>query len=129
MGFLRGKYTWDNLKDQNNRLSGFDFLPFDKEEGFRLIEAMRPIAEEHQASIAQVALAWLLAKPGVSTLLLGASKLHQLEDNLGALNVHLSAEALRRLDELSPHTSYYPNWFTAMVRDQATDKALGTVAP
>lgn len=124
-GFLSGKYTRESLKDQSNRLSGFDFLPYDKEAGFRLIDAMRPIAEAHKASVAQVALAWLLAKPGVSTLLLGASKPHQLEDNLGALDVRLSAEELRRLDGLSPHQAYYPTWFTQMVRDQATDKALG----
>ncbi|WP_224250230.1 aldo/keto reductase [Hyalangium gracile] len=125
-GFLSGKYTRESLKDQNNRLSGFDFLPFDKEAGFRLIETMRPIADAHKASVAQVALAWLLAKPGVSTLLLGASKPHQLEDNLGALNVHLSTEELRQLDEQSPHAAYYPTWFTKVVSDQATDKALGT---
>ncbi len=52
---------------------------------------------------------------------------HQLEDNLGALDVRLSTEELRRLDELSPHAAYYPNWFTTMVRDPATDKALGAV--
>ena len=127
-GFLSGKYTRENLKDQDNRLSGFDFLPFDKEAGFRLIEEMRPIAQGHKASIAQVALAWLLAKPGVSTLLLGASKPYQLEDNLGALNVQLSPEEVRRLDELSPHASYYPNWFTERLRDPATDKALGATS-
>jgi aryl-alcohol dehydrogenase-like predicted oxidoreductase len=127
-GFLSGKYTRENLKDQDNRLSGFDFLPFDKEAGFKLVEAMWPIAAEHKASVAQVALAWLLAKPGVSTVLLGASKLHQLEDNLGALDVRLRPEEVRRLDELSPHTAYYPNWFTERLRDQAVDKALGTAA-
>lgn len=123
-GFLSGKYTRESLKDPDNRLSGFDFLPHDKEAGFQLIDAMRPIASAHKASIAQVALAWLLAKPGVSTLVLGASKLHQLEDNIGAASVHLSPEELRLLDELSPHSSYYPSWFTGMLRDQATDKAL-----
>lgn len=123
-GFLSGKYTPHNLADQDNRLSGFDFLPFDKQAGFALVDAMRPIAAEHGASVAQVALAWLLAKPGVSTLLVGASKLSQLEDNLGALAVRLTPEQIRHLDELSPHTDYYPNWFTARLRDQQIDNAL-----
>ncbi|WP_394828207.1 aldo/keto reductase [Pendulispora albinea] len=124
-GFLSGKYTRENLQDQNNRLSGFDFLPFDKEAGFQLVEAMRPIAQVHQASVAQVALAWLLQKAGVGTLLLGASKMHQLEDNLGALQVKLSAAEMKTLDERSPHASYYPNWFTDRLRDPQVDQALG----
>jgi aryl-alcohol dehydrogenase-like predicted oxidoreductase len=126
-GFLSGKYTRQDPGGEGGRLTGFDFLPFDRERGYDLVERMREIGAGHGASPAQVALAWLLAKSGVSTLLLGASKPHQLEDNLGALNVQLSPEELRRLDELSPHASYYPNWFTAMVRDQATDKALGSI--
>jgi aryl-alcohol dehydrogenase-like predicted oxidoreductase len=125
-GFLSGKYTRESLKEKDNRLSGFDFLPHDKEAGFRLVDELRPIAEAHRATVAQVALAWLLAKPGVSSILLGASKLHQLEDNLGAIHVQLTAEEVRRLDELSPHTPYYPRWFTEMVRDGAVDKALGS---
>ncbi|EYF03652.1 aldo/keto reductase [Chondromyces apiculatus] len=124
-GFLSGKYTRENLKDADNRLSGFDVLQHDKEEGFRLVDAMRPIAEAHRATVAQVALAWLLTRPGVSTLVVGASKLHQLDDNLGAVEVALTAEDIQKLDALSPHTSYYPQWFTAMVRDGAVDKALG----
>ncbi len=123
-GFLSGKYTRENLQDAQNRLAGFDFLPFDKEAGFGLVEAMRPIAQAHRASVAQVALAWLLARPGVSTLLLGASKLHQLEDNLGALQVRLSQEEVRRLDALSPHADYYPRWFAQRVADPPVDTAL-----
>jgi aryl-alcohol dehydrogenase-like predicted oxidoreductase len=89
-----------------------------------LVEAMRPIAQAHRASVAQVALAWLLARPGVSTLLLGASKLPQLEDNLGALQVRLSEEEVRRLDALSPHADYYPRWFAQRVSDPRMDTAL-----
>jgi len=74
-----------------------------------LAEAMRPIAAAHRATVAQIALAWLLAKPGVSTVVLGASKLPQLEDNLGAIDVRLTDEEVRRLDELSPHSAYYPH--------------------
>jgi aryl-alcohol dehydrogenase-like predicted oxidoreductase len=124
-GFLSGKYSRVSLKDEANRLSGFDFLPFDKEAAFRLIdEALRPIAAAHRASVAQVAIAWLLKKPGVSTVVLGASKLQQLEDNLGAAHVSLTGEEVQRLDELSPHTPYYPRWFNERLRDAAVEKAL-----
>jgi len=123
-GFLSGKYTRENLKDEDNRLSGFDFLPFDKEAGFRLVDAVRALATARQVSVAQVALAWLLQKPGVDTILLGPSKLTQLEDNLGALDVKLSDEEMRLLDEKSPHVPYYPHWFTATLRDPKIDQAL-----
>ncbi|RKH13966.1 aldo/keto reductase [Corallococcus sp. CA053C] len=124
-GFLSGKYTRENLQDADHRLSGFDFLPFDKEAGFRVVEVLREVAEAHRASVAQVALAWLLGKPGVSTVVLGASKLSQLEDNLGALKVRLSDEQVRRLDEVSPHALYYPSWFNQQLRDTTLEKALG----
>ncbi|WP_394840269.1 aldo/keto reductase [Pendulispora rubella] len=123
-GFLSGKYTRENLNDQDNRLSGFDFLPFDKEAGFRLVDAMRPIAKAHDASVAQIALAWLLHKPGVSTILVGASKTHQLEDNLGATVVKLTDDELKTLDAQSPHASYYPTWFTERLRDPVIVNAL-----
>jgi len=123
-GFLSGKYTRASLTAQDNRLSGFDFLPFDKEQGFRLVDLMKTIAETHRVSVAQVALAWLLAKPGVSTVLIGATKRSQLEDNLGAAEVVLSPSELRQLDEASPHAEYYPAWFTQRLRDAELDNAL-----
>ncbi|MGH8017665.1 MAG: aldo/keto reductase [Opitutaceae bacterium] len=99
-GFLSGKYTRESLSDPDNRYSGFDILPFDKERGFALVERMREIARTHEASVPQVALAWLLGRDAVSSVILGASKLHQLEDNLGAGDVKNSrtrrATPLRR---------------------------------
>jgi aryl-alcohol dehydrogenase-like predicted oxidoreductase len=125
-GFLSGKDTRQSLTDAGNRLFGFDFLPGDKEAGLRFIDdTMRPIAAAHQASVAQVAIAWLLHQPGVSTVLLGATKLPQLEDNLGAASLTLTADELRHLSEGSPHAAYYPNWFTERLRDARIDKALG----
>jgi aryl-alcohol dehydrogenase-like predicted oxidoreductase len=124
MGFLSGKYTRDSLKDPGNRLSEFDILPMDKEAGFGLIEKMRPIAAAHDASVAQVAIAWLLGKPGVSAVLIGASKPKQLEDNLGAVNVRLSAEEMTLLDAQSPHAAYYPTWFNEALKDPLVDKTL-----
>lgn len=124
-GFLSGKYTRESLRDPDNRLAGFDILPFDKEQGFALVERIRVIADKHNASVAQVALAWLLAQPAVTSVLLGASKLHQLEDNLGALDVRLSADEITDLSDAMPPAPVYPNWFIENMRDQPATEALG----
>lgn len=123
-GFLSGKYTRDNLKDQDNRLSGFDFLPLDKEWGFRVVDKQREIAAEHGASPAQVALAWLLAQPHVTTVLIGASKISQLDDNVQAAGLKLTPENLTALDELTKPTPIYPNWFTKVTQDQQVTEAM-----
>ncbi len=124
-GFLTGKYTRESLKDPDNRLSGFDFLQFDKEAGFGLVDHVRGIARDHDASVAQVALAWLLRRPGVTTVLVGASTASQLDDNLAATGVELTDDEMALLDRESPHALYYPSWFNNVVRDQAAEEALG----
>ena len=124
-GFLSGKYTRESPVGADTRLAGFDFLQFDKEAGFRLVDAMRGIARAHDASVAQIALAWLLARPGVTTILVGASKQSQLDDNLGAVGVELAADEMALLDEQSPHSIYYPTWFNQVVSDQTAAAALG----
>jgi aryl-alcohol dehydrogenase-like predicted oxidoreductase len=124
-GFLSGKYTRENLSDPSNRFSGFDILPFDKEKGFALVERLRTLAAIHRASVAQVAIAWLLDRNGVSSVLLGASKLHQLDDNIGAIDVTLSAEEIAELDAMTEIAPAYPNWFSERVAvDQALAQAL-----
>jgi aryl-alcohol dehydrogenase-like predicted oxidoreductase len=123
-GFLSGKYTRDNLKDPEHRLSGFDLLPFDKELGFKLVDRLREIGKAHSASVAQVALAWLLSKPVVSSVIVGASKVHQLEDNLGALNVTLSGSELAELDALTAPVPQYPGWFSERTVDAVHKAAL-----
>jgi aryl-alcohol dehydrogenase-like predicted oxidoreductase len=124
-GFLSGKYTRDNLKDADNRLSGFDFLPLDKEWGFRVVDQLKEIAAAHDSSPAQIALAWLLAKQHVTTILLGASKMHQLDDNLGATDITFTADELATLDELTKPQPIYPNWFTDMTVDQPVKGVVG----
>ena len=124
-GFLSGKYTRENLSDPDNRFSGFDILPFDKEKGFALVDRMRRIAGARATSVAQVALAWLLAKKAVSSVILGASKKHQLEDNLGAAELTLSSAEIEELDAATPPPEVYPNWFTSRIStDQTLVKAL-----
>ena len=123
-GFLSGKYTRENLKDPDNRLSGFDLFPHDKESGFKLVERLREIGRSRNASVAQIALAWLLAKSAVSSVIIGASKPNQLEDNVGAMNVNLTAEELAELDARTAPATLYPGWFSARTVDTVHKAAL-----
>jgi aryl-alcohol dehydrogenase-like predicted oxidoreductase len=124
-GFLTGKYTRETMKtDPANRLSGFDILPFDKEAGFKLVDRLREIGKAHDASVAQIALAWLLAKPVVASIIIGASKMSQLQDNLGALKVNLTEPELKQLDEWTAPPVQYPNWFSERTIDATHKEAL-----
>jgi aryl-alcohol dehydrogenase-like predicted oxidoreductase len=123
-GLLTGRYTRQDPGGDKGRLSGFDFLPHDREKDYGLIEKMKPIAVRNNASVAQVALAWLLAKPHVASILLGASKFSQLDDNLGSLNVRLSDADLNELDEATAPAPIYPNWFQSRTLDQPVADAL-----
>ena len=124
-GFLSGKYTRESLADPANRYSGFDILPFDKERGFQLVDQMRAVAKAHGASVAQVAIAWLLARDAVSSVLIGASKRHQLDDNLGAAALTLGDDEIAALDVATELSPVYPNWFIDRLADQPTAQALG----
>lgn len=123
-GFLSGKYTRATLADPNGRYSGFDLLPFDKEHGFRVVERMKPIATAHQANVAQVAIAWLLAKKVVTSVLLGASKLSQLNDNIATENLRLEPAEVAELDAVTAVTPLYPHWFNARLIDKPVTEAL-----
>ena len=123
-GFLSGKYTRETLRDPANRLSGFDIIPFDKEKGFQLVERLREIGNTHDASVAQVALAWLLAKPAVTSIIIGASKMTQLNDNLGAMRARLTDAEMAELDVLTAPPVQYPNWFSERTVDAVHKEAL-----
>jgi aryl-alcohol dehydrogenase-like predicted oxidoreductase len=123
-GFLSGRYTRQDPSGGQGRLATFDMLPVDKERGYTLVEKMRGIAAGHGATVAQVALAWLLAKPYVTSILLGASKVPQLEDNLGAERVRLSDAELAELDRETAPAALYPNWFQAGTADTRVRDAL-----
>jgi aryl-alcohol dehydrogenase-like predicted oxidoreductase len=123
-GFLTGKYSRQNPKGDGGRLTGFDFLPFDKEKGYDLVERLRTIGSALDATPAQVAIAWVLSKPFVSSVLLGANKLAQLDDNLAATKVKLRKEDLANLDEITAPTPTYPNFFNAVAVDEQVQKAL-----
>ena len=123
-GFLTGKYTRENPQGDGGRLTGFDMLPYDREKGHTVVDNLREIAKVHNASPAQIALAWLLRKRGVTSILIGANKITQLEDNLGAVKLQLAAEQTAKLDELTAPGPVYPHWFTARVQDPPVTAAL-----
>jgi aryl-alcohol dehydrogenase-like predicted oxidoreductase len=78
------------------------------------VDAMRPIAERRQVSVAQIALAWLLAKPAVSSVIIGAKSAEQLHDNIASTRVHLSAAELEALDAISQLPAEYPGWMLSL---------------
>jgi aryl-alcohol dehydrogenase-like predicted oxidoreductase len=125
-GFLSGKYTRAKPAGDGGRLTGFDMLPYDKEKGYQLVDRLRALGTAHKATPAQVALAWVLSKPFVSSVLLGANKLAQLEDNLGAANLKLRQEDLTSLDEFTAPSATYPNFFSARVADEPVRNALSS---
>jgi len=109
-GFLSGKYGRDRQGDAGSRRTAFDFPPVDKERAFDCIDAMREIATARGVSVAQIALAWLLHQPAVTSVIIGAKKPEQLADNIGATRVELGADELARLDAVSKLPSEYPGW-------------------
>ncbi|HUY04257.1 MAG TPA: aldo/keto reductase [Rhodocyclaceae bacterium] len=113
-GLLSGKFGPDQKGPAGARRTSFDFPVVDKARAFRCIDAMRPIAQRHQATVARVALAWLLSRPQVCTVIVGAKTPEQLADNLGAARLELSVEELAALDEVSALPPEYPGWMLAM---------------
>jgi aryl-alcohol dehydrogenase-like predicted oxidoreductase len=109
-GLLSGKFSRENQKPEGSRRSEFDFPIVDKERAWKVVDAMRPIAEAKGASVAAVALAYVLAKPFVTSVIIGAKRMEQLKDNLSAAELKLSAEEMKKLDEASALPPEYPGW-------------------
>jgi len=109
-GLLSGKYGRDRQGEAGSRRTAFDFPPVDKDRAFDCIDAMREIATARGVSVAQIALAWLLHQPAVTSVIIGAKKPEQLADNIGATRVELGADELARLDAVSKLPSEYPGW-------------------
>jgi aryl-alcohol dehydrogenase-like predicted oxidoreductase len=116
-GFLSGKFTRDT-GDEAARRAKFDFPPVNKEKGFDILDVAKVIADRHGVSVAQVAIAWILANRAVSSVIIGARKPAQLEDNLKAIDVRLSAEDVKALDEVSKLTTEYPAWMDNLGTDR-----------
>jgi aryl-alcohol dehydrogenase-like predicted oxidoreductase len=82
----------------------------DKERTWRILDVLRPIAQAHETSVATLALAWILAKPYVTSVIIGAKRVDQLQQNLSAVEIQLSEDEIRRLDEVSALPPEYPGW-------------------
>jgi len=117
-GFLSGKYS-RNKNPEDARRAKFDFPPINKEKAFDIIDVMEPIAQSKNVSVAQIALAWLLHQPVVTTVIIGAKKMEQLEDNLKAVDVTFTQDELDKLNEASKLTPEYPAW---MLTRQSADR-------
>jgi aryl-alcohol dehydrogenase-like predicted oxidoreductase len=116
-GMLSGKYTRHNA-GQIKSDRGFIADSFLTEKTYAIVDELHVIAKAHQSTVARVALAWVQAQPGVTSTIIGARRLAQLEDNLKALDVKLSAEERGRLDVLTKPTFGFPQniqpWFAAI---------------
>lgn len=118
-GFLSGKYTKDNKSSNNSRRDNFDFPPVNKEKAYPIIDLLIDIGSKHNASAAQVALAWMLTKKGVTSIIIGAKRIEQLNDNIASTKLKLSSQELDQLDKISALSNEYPSW---MVDIQSLDR-------
>jgi aryl-alcohol dehydrogenase-like predicted oxidoreductase len=112
-GFLSGKFARDKRGDNDSRRTVFDFPPVEKERAFDVIDVMATVAKAHDASVARVALAWLLQRKGVMSVIIGAKTLQQLDDNIAAASLNLASEEIAKLDAVSALKPEYPGWMLA----------------
>ena len=109
-GYMAGKYTPGGEAQEPGRRAAFDFPPIDKDMADRIVVAMRPIAQAHGVSVARVALAWVRQKPFVTSTIIGAKTMAQLNDNIEAVNLTLTADEIAALDNISADRPQYPHW-------------------
>lgn len=112
-GLLSGKFSDGTSGPDDARRTTFDFPPVDRPRAFRCVDAMRPMAQAHGVSVARVALAWTLQRPGVTSVIIGAKTPAQLSDNLAASDLVLGPEELATLDDASTLPPEYPGWMIA----------------
>jgi aryl-alcohol dehydrogenase-like predicted oxidoreductase len=120
-GLLSGKYARDGSGPAGARRVAFDFPVVDKDRAFKCIEVMRGIAGRHGATVAQVALAWLLRQKAVSSVIIGAKTIEQLDDNISACKISLEEADLQALSQVSALPPEYPGW---MIERQAEYRAV-----
>lgn len=109
-GLLSGKYGREQQAEEGSRRTAFDFPPVNKDRAWDIVDVMRAIAQARGCTVPQVALAWLLHQPQVTSVIIGAKKPEQLADNIGATEVRLEAADLEKLDAVSKLPSEYPGW-------------------
>jgi aryl-alcohol dehydrogenase-like predicted oxidoreductase len=123
-GLLSGKFARQTATPNDARRLVLDFPPVNKEHALDIVDAIKPIAEAHGVSVARIALAWLLHQKAVMSVIVGAKSIAQLDDNLAATDIVLSADELATLDKASALTREYPQW---MLDRQHGDRVPVTV--
>lgn len=112
-GLLSGKYGPGAPGNGEGRRATFDFPPVDKDRAWECVAVMREVGAKHGVGVPEVALAWILAKPFVTSVIIGAKRVEQLEQNLAAVKVRLDEEDMARLDAVSELSPEYPGWMLA----------------
>ena len=120
-GFMSGKFTRHNEKAGDSRRDTFDFPPVNKEKAYDIIDVMAEIGKEHKVSVAEIALAWVRHQKGITSTIIGAKKVDQLNDNIKSTEVQLSVDDLKKIDEVSALPPEYPGW---MLERQSADRVL-----
>ncbi len=119
-GFLSGKYSRDNEK-VGSRRDNFDFPPLNKDKAFDIVDVITEVGKQHNASPAEVALAWVRQQKGITSTIIGAKNIEQLRDNIKSVELTLAADDLQKINEVSALTKEYPQW---MVERQSGDRQL-----
>ena len=109
-GFLSGKFPRENAVAGNSRRDAFDFPPLNKEKAYDIIDVMEEMAGRYKVSVATVALNWVIRQQGITSTIIGAKSLDQLNDNIKAVDLELSPSDLIQLNESSALSSEYPGW-------------------
>ena len=109
-GFLTGKFTRDSEVAGNSRRDSFDFPPIDKPKAYDIIDVMAGIGKSHNVSVAAVALNWVIKQPAITSTIIGAKNLQQLNDNIAAVTLQLTGAEMEQLNKVSLLASEYPGW-------------------
>ena len=117
-GFLTGKFSREG-GTAGARREAFDFPPIDKEKAYNAVDVMKEIGNAHNATPAQIALAWVRQQPGITSTIIGAKTIEQVNANIHSTEVVLTVEDLQKIDTVSPLPAQYPGW---MVRRQGSSR-------
>jgi aryl-alcohol dehydrogenase-like predicted oxidoreductase len=122
-GLLSGKFSRERQNPENSRRSVSEFPLVDKGRTWKILEAVTPIARERSVSAATICLAWLLAKPVVTSVIIGAKRMDQLRENLAAAEFVLSADEMKKLDEVSSIPQEYLDWVVSFASQNRLEVA------
>lgn len=125
-GFLSGKYTRQDPTGGGGRITGFDQIPFDRDRGYDTIDLLHQIAGKYDASPAAVSIAWLVAQPQVSSILVGASNQRQLDQNLKAADIVLDEADIAELSAVCPPYRPSPHWLMEAAGDDVREELLAS---